>query len=241
MKKYELTVLIPCLNEAVTIGTVIRKAKKCIEENNLNAEILIADNGSTDGSQELARAEGVRVVDVPQRGYGAALIGGTKAAEGEYCIMGDADDSYDFSNLMPYVEKLREGYDLVMGNRFKGGIEEGAMPFLHRYLGTPVLSFIGRILYGNKIGDYNCGMRGYNTERFIDLNLQSPGMEYASEMIIQASLHGYSISEVPTTLSKDGRDREPYLNTWSDGWRHLKLLVSNAKIYISEGRKKSGK
>ena len=227
---FELSVIIPCLNEAETLEKVIRKAQKCIAENNLNAEIVIADNGSTDGSRTIAERCGARVVNVPQRGYGAALIGGTTAALGEYGIMGDADDSYDFSNMMPYVEKLREGYDLVMGNRFKGGIEKGAMPFLHRYLGTPVLSMIGRVLYHNKIGDYNCGRRGFNVEKIIALGLSSPGMEYASDMIIQSSLAGYSIAEVPTTLSVDGRSREPYLNTWSDGWRHLKLLVGNAPL-----------
>lgn len=229
MEQFEFTVLLPCLNEAKTICKVIEKAKKCIEDNALSAEILVADNGSTDGSQELAKAMGARVVIIPQRGYGAALIGGTRAAQGKYCIMGDSDDSYDFSNLMPYAEKLREGYALVMGNRYKGGIQKGAMPFLHRYLGTPVLSFIGRLLYGNKIGDYNCGMRGYNTKMFLDLDLQSTGMEYASEMIVQASVHGYPMTEVPTTLSKAGRDRASHLNTWRDGWRHLKLLLSKTK------------
>ncbi len=232
MMDYEVSVVIPCLNEAETLEIVIKKAQKCLEENQIAGEVLIADNGSTDGSQDIARRCGARVVDVPARGYGAALIGGTNAALGKYCIMGDADDSYDFSDLMPYVLKLREGYDLVMGNRFRGGIEKGAMPFLHRYLGTPVISFLGRLFYHNKIGDFNCGMRGYNRERIQELNLRATGMEYASEMIIQAALHDYKIAEVPTTLSVDGRSRKPYLNTWSDGWRHLKVLLLHTPDWL---------
>ena len=209
----ELTVIMPCLNEAETLEVCINKAIKCMKENSIKGEVLIADNGSTDGSIEIAKKCGARVANIPRKGYGSALIGGTKEAKGKYCIMGDADDSYDFSNLMPYVEKLRQGYDLVMGNRFKGGIEKGAMPFLHKYLGTPVISFLGRLFYKNKIGDFNCGMRGYNTERIKNLNLKSPGMEYASEMIVQCALHDYKIAEVPTTLSVDGRSRDPYLST----------------------------
>ncbi|MGN0246141.1 MAG: glycosyltransferase family 2 protein [Lachnospiraceae bacterium] len=232
MMDYEVSVVIPCLNEAETLEIVIKKAQKCLEENQIAGEVLIADNGSTDGSQDIARRCGARVVDVPARGYGAALIGGINAALGKYCIMGDADDSYDFSDLMPYILKLREGYDLVMGNRFRGGIEKGAMPFLHRYLGTPVISFLGRLFYHNKIGDFNCGMRGYNRERIQELNLRATGMEYASEMIIQAALHDYKIAEVPTTLSVDGRSRKPYLNTWSDGWRHLKVLLLHTPDWL---------
>lgn len=224
-ERFELTVLMPCLNEAETIGRCIDKALKCIHDNNIEGEVLIADNGSDDGSVEIAMNHGARVVHIENKGYGSALIGGTKAAKGIYCIMGDSDDSYDFSDLMPYVDKLREGYGLVMGNRFKGGIEKGAMPFLHRYLGTPVISFIGRLLYRVKIRDFNCGMRGYVTDEIIRLNLASPGMEYASEMIVEAAKHGLMITEVPTTLHKDGRSRKPHLNTWSDGWRHLKILI----------------
>ena len=201
MSELEVSIVIPCLNEAETLEIVIKKALDCMKKNDISGEVLVADNGSTDGSQDIARCCGARVVDVPVRGYGAALIGGTKAALGKYCIMGDADDSYDFSDLMPYILKLREGYDLVMGNRFKGGIEKGAMPFLHRYLGTPVISFLGRLFYHNRIGDFNCGMRGYNCERIKELDLRATGMEYASEMIIQAALHDYRIAEVPTTLS----------------------------------------
>jgi glycosyltransferase involved in cell wall biosynthesis len=221
----ELTILMPCLNEAETLAICINKARKFLTENNVNGEVLIADNGSTDGSQQIARDCGASVVDVPIKGYGAALIGGTQAAEGLYIIMGDADDSYDFLNLMPFVEKLREGYDLVMGNRFKGGIAEGAMPPLHRYLGNPVLSFLGRLFFKSDIGDFHCGLRGYNRERFLALKLHTTGMEYASEMVVQATLHEYRIAEVPTTLKKDGRSRPPHLRSWRDGWRHLKFLL----------------
>lgn len=232
MEDLELTVIMPCLNEAETLEICIKKALKCMKENNINGEVLIADNGSTDGSIEIAERCGARVARIPTRGYGAALIGGTKEAKGKYCIMGDSDDSYDFSNLMPYIEKLREGYELVMGNRFKGGIEKGAMPFLHKYLGTPVISFIGRLFYHNNIGDFNCGMRGYNREKILELNLQTTGMEYASEMIVQSALHGLKIAEVPTTLSVDGRTRAPYLSTWSDGWRHLKFLLLHSPNWL---------
>ncbi len=228
----ELTVIMPCLNEAETLERCIVKAQKCMDENGIDGEVLIADNGSTDGSVKIAENCGARVVHISEKGYGAALRGGTLEAYGKYCIMGDADDSYDFSQLMPYMEKLREGYDLVMGNRFKGGIEQGAMPFLHRYLGTPVISFMGRLFYHNKIGDFNCGMRGYHTERIIELQLKSNGMEYASEMIVESALHHYKIAEVPTTLSVDGRSREPYLSTWSDGWRHLKFLLMHSPDWL---------
>ncbi len=221
----ELTILMPCLNEAETLEICIKKAKKSLEENSIKGEVLIADNGSTDGSQEIARRNGARVVDVPIKGYGSALIEGTKQAKGKYIIMGDADDSYDFSNIMPFVEKLREGYELVMGNRFKGGIEKGAMPWSHKYIGTPVISFIGRLFYKSNIGDFNCGMRGYDREAILKLDLKTTGMEYASEMIVQSTLNGIKIAEVPTTLKKDGRTRKPHLKSFQDGWRHLKFLL----------------
>ena len=221
----ELTILMPCLNEAETLQTCIEKAKRYLEESGVKGEVLISDNGSTDGSQEIAKRLGARVADAPERGYGAALIAGTKAARGKYVIMGDADDSYDFLHLDPFVEKLREGYDLVMGNRFKGGIEKGAMPPLHRYLGNPVLSFIGRLFYSSKIGDFHCGLRGYDRERMLSLELQTTGMEYASEMVVRSTLAGFKITEVPTTLKKDGRSRPPHLRSFSDGWRHLKFLL----------------
>ena len=221
----ELTILMPCLNEAETLAICINKAKTFLETSGVSGEILIADNGSTDGSQQIARENGARVVDVQERGYGSALRGGTAASRGKYVIMGDADDSYDFLHLMPFVEKLREGYELVMGNRFLGGIEKGAMPFLHRYLGNPVLSFLGRILYKNNIGDFHCGLRGYDREAILRLNLRTTGMEYASEMVVMASLNHLKVTEVPTTLKPDGRSHEPHLRTFRDGWRHLKFLL----------------
>lgn len=224
-KEIELTVLMPCLNEAETLEICINKAKSFLKENNVTGEVLIADNGSSDGSQEIAIKNGARVVNIPEKGYGSALRGGSSQAYGKYVIMGDADDSYDFSNLMPFLEKLREGYELVMGNRFRGGIEKGAMPPLHKYLGNPVLSFVGRIFYPSEIKDFHCGLRGYRREAIENLNLQTTGMEYASEMVVQSTLHKLRMIEVPTTLAPDGRSRPPHLRSWSDGWRHLKFLM----------------
>lgn len=221
----ELTILMPCLNEAETLAVCIEKAHSFIKQNNIVGEVVIADNGSTDGSIEIAESLGVRVVHVPMRGYGAALQKGIEEAKGEFVIMGDSDDSYDFSNLMPYVEQLRAGYDLVMGNRFKGGIAKGAMPFLHKYLGNPVLSFLGRLFFKIPVGDFHCGLRGFRRDTALSLGLTTPGMEYASELVVRMALAGGSIKEVPTTLSKDGRSRPPHLNTWQDGWRHLRFLL----------------
>lgn len=233
----ELTILMPCLNERLTLGTCIEKANGFLEKHGVSGEIVIGDNGSTDGSIELAKSLGARVVNVPERGYGSALIGGINAAKGKYIIMGDSDDSYDFSRLMLHVEKLREGYDLVMGNRFRGGIEKGAMPFLHRYLGNPVLSFIGRLFFRTAIKDFHCGLRGFNRERMLSINLECPGMEFASEMVVKSILNNFKVTEVPTTLSKDGRDRPPHLNTWTDGWRHLRflLLYSPSWLFLYPG------
>ena len=228
----ELTILMPCLNEAETLAICIRKAKKFLSENNIDGEVLISDNGSTDGSQDIAKAEGARVVSTDIKGYGSALINGTKNAYGKYVIMGDADDSYDFLHLMPFVEKLREGYDLVMGDRFAGGIEEGAMPWSHKYIGNPVLSFIGRLFYKSKIRDFHCGLRGYNRESMLNLHLQTTGMEYASDMVVKSELNGLKIAEVPTTLSKDGRSRPPHLRSFRDGWRHLKFLLMYAPNWL---------
>ncbi|WP_410005962.1 glycosyltransferase family 2 protein [Aequorivita nionensis] len=221
----ELSVVMPCLNEAETLAICIEKAQKFFQRENINGEVIIADNGSTDGSQEIAKSLNATVVNIPQKGYGSALRGGIEAADGTYIIMGDADDSYDFSNLMPYVLKLREGFDLVMGNRFKGGIKKGAMPFLHKYLGNPVLSFIGRLFFKSTIGDFHCGLRGFSKEAYYKMELKTTGMEFASEMIVKASLKNLKIAEVPTILSPDGRSRPPHLNTWRDGWRHLRFLV----------------
>jgi len=221
----ELTVVMPCLNEAETVATCVRKAVKCIADNGISGEVVVADNGSTDGSQQLAEDAGARVVPVADKGYGNALMGGILAARGEYIIMGDADDSYDFTNLMPFIEELRKGNDLVMGNRFKGGIEPGAMPPLHRYLGNPVLSFVGRLFFRSKIGDFHCGLRGFRKDSAIKLGLQATGMEFASEMVVKATLARQRITEVPTTLKKDGRSRPPHLRSWRDGWRHLRFLL----------------
>ncbi len=231
-QEIELTILMPCLNEAETLEVCINKAKSFLEKSGVKGEILIADNGSTDGSVEIAERCGARVEHVPVKGYGAALIGGCKAAKGKYVIMGDADDSYDFLNLMPFVEKLREGYELVMGNRFKGGIAKGAMPPLHRYLGNPVLSFIGRLFFPSDIGDFHCGLRGYEREAMLKLDLHTTGMEYASEMVVKATMYGLKMAEVPTTLSPDGRSRAPHLRSFRDGWRHLKFLLLHSPNWL---------
>jgi glycosyltransferase involved in cell wall biosynthesis len=221
----ELTILMPCLNEARTLPACIGKARAFVERTGINAEILISDNGSTDGSQELADRHGARVVHAPERGYGAALIAGIQSAKGQFVVMADADDSYDFSQLDEFVAALRNGADLVMGNRFKGGIAPGAMPPLHRYLGNPVLSRLGRIFFSADIRDFHCGLRGFSRDAVLQLGLVSPGMEFATEMVAKAALAGYNIQEVPTTLQPDGRDRPPHLRTWRDGWRHLLFML----------------
>ena len=233
----ELTVLMPCLNEAQTLASCIRKARTCIDRLGLTAEVLIADNGSTDGSQQLAQAAGARVIAVPERGYGAALYHGAMHARGRFIIMGDADDSYDFSNLDGFVEQLREGADLVMGNRFLGGVRPGAMPWKNRYIGNPALSTIGRLFFRSPAGDFHCGLRGFSREAFDRMELQTTGMEFASEMVIKATLLGLRIAEVPTTLDKDGRDRPPHLRPWRDGWRHLRfmLLYSPRWLFLYPG------
>ena len=221
----ELTILMPCLNEAATVGGCIAKARGFLERTGIEGEVLIADNGSNDGSRQLAERAGARVVDAPTRGYGAALAAGIAAARGRYVIMGDADDSYDFSQLDGFVARLREGHPLVMGNRFRGGIRAGAMPLLHRYLGNPVLSFVGRLLFHTRVGDFHCGLRGFDREAVRSLHLRTTGMEFASELVVKAALAGWRIAEVPTTLSPDGRGRPPHLRTWRDGWRHLRFLL----------------
>ncbi|MFW5881430.1 MAG: glycosyltransferase family 2 protein [Roseicyclus sp.] len=228
----ELTILMPCLNEAETIEACIRKARVYLARSGIDGEIVIADNGSTDGSQDIAEALGARVVPVPVRGYGAALGAGIRAARGRFIIMGDSDDSYDFSDLDAFVEKLRAGYDLVMGNRFRGGIAKNAMPPLHRYLGNPVLSLIGRVLYQAPVGDFHCGLRGFSRDAVLGLKLDTPGMEFASEMVMKATIMGLRIAEVPTTLSPDGRSRPPHLRSWRDGWLHLKLLLTFAPRWL---------
>jgi glycosyltransferase involved in cell wall biosynthesis len=221
----ELSVVMPCLNEAQTLGTCIRKAQASFDRMGIAGEVVVADNGSTDGSQGIAEDLGARVVPVAERGYGSALRGGIAAARGRWVIMGDADDSYDFSDLEPFVRRLREGYELVNGNRFKGGIRPGAMPWLHRRLGNPVLSFVGRRLYGTPCGDIYCGLRGFDREKVARLDIRSAGMEFAIEMVVKATMKGLRVTEVPTTLSPDAEDREPHLRTWRDGWRSIRLLM----------------
>lgn len=222
----ELTILMPCLNEARTVGACVAKAMRFLTEHGIRGEIIVADNGSTDGSQAIARNLGARVVPVRIRGYGAALAAGVAAARGEFIIMGDSDDSYDFLALAPFVEKLREGYDLVVGNRFKGGIAPGAMPFSHRYIGNPLLTAIGRqFFHCGACGDFYCGIRGFRAAAIRRLGLQSRGMEYALEMIVKAGMHGLRVTEVPATLSPDGRDRAPHLRRYRDGWRSLRLYL----------------
>lgn len=225
VKTLELTVLMPCLNEARTLARCITAAQNFICVSGIHGEVVVADNGSTDNSREIAAECGARVVCVAERGYGAALIAGISAAQGRYVIMGDADLSYDFSSLTAFVERLRAGADLVIGNRFQGGIEPGAMPFLHRYLGNPALSYIGRLFFSIPIGDFHCGLRGFRRNRFISLGLVTTGMEFASEMVAKAALAGLRIEQVPTTLRKDDRGRAPHLRTWRDGWRHLLFML----------------
>jgi glycosyltransferase involved in cell wall biosynthesis len=225
LRALELTVLMPCLNEAETVATCVRKAREFLARTNIEGEVVVADNGSTDGSQELAREAGARVVAIANRGYGSALLGGIQAARGRFVIMADSDDSYDFSALDAFVERLRAGDTMVIGHRFRGGIRPGAMPFLHRYLGNPVLSFVGRLFFSSKIGDFHCGLRGVDRAAALQLGLRSPGMEFASEMIVKAALAGWRIGEVPTVLSPAGRSRPPHLRSWRDGWRHLRFLL----------------
>jgi len=221
----ELTILMPCLNEAETLAACIDKARRFLREKRIAGEILVADNGSTDGSQSIARRKGARVVQVHPKGYGSALQGGIKAARGKYVVMGDADDSYDFYRLSPFVQRLREGFDLVMGNRLRGRVAPGAMPWLHRYVGNPLLSGLGRLFFRSKIGDFHCGLRAFKKESIERLSLQTTGMEFASEMVVKASLFGLKVTEVPTDLHRSSRSRPPHLRTWRDGWRHLRFLL----------------
>jgi glycosyltransferase involved in cell wall biosynthesis len=233
----EISIVMPCLNEAETLATCIQKAQRAIAAQGLAAEIVIADNGSTDGSQVIAKALGARVISVARRGYGSALIGGIDAAQGRIVIMGDADDSYDFAAIAPMIEKLRAGHDLVIGNRFLGGIESGAMPWSHRWIGNPILTLISRIFFHTPVGDAHCGLRGLRKEAYERMKLRATGMEFASEMVIKASLKGMRIAEVPVTLRPDGRSRPPHLRTWRDGWRHLRfmLLFSPRWLFLYPG------
>jgi glycosyltransferase involved in cell wall biosynthesis len=221
----ELTILMPCLNEAETVATCVRKAAGFLARTGIAGEVLVADNGSSDGSIELACIAGARVVHVAQKGYGSALRGGIEAARGRFVIMADADDSYDFSQLDAFVDELRAGNTMVIGHRFRGGIRPGAMPLLHRYFGNPLLSFAGRLFFSSRIGDFHCGLRGVERNAALKLGLRAPGMEFASEMIVKATLAGWRIAEVPAVLSPAGRSRRPHLRSWRDGWRHLRFLL----------------
>jgi glycosyltransferase involved in cell wall biosynthesis len=233
----EVSIVMPCLNEAETLAACIKKAQSALNQNNVHGEIIIADNGSTDGSPMIAARLGARVMHVATKGYGSALMGGITGARGKYIIMGDADDSYDFTALAPFLTKLRQGYDLVMGNRFKGGILSGAMPPLHRYFGNPILTGIGRLFFRSPCGDFHCGLRGFSKDAALKMDLRATGMEFASEMVVKATLFNMKIGEVPTTLSPDGRSRPPHLRSWRDGWRHLRflLLYSPRWLFLNPG------
>ncbi len=233
-QEVEFTILMPCLNEAQTLKTCIVKAYEGLAAAQVSGEVLIADNGSTDHSPEIAEREGARVVYVSKRGYGAALLAGIQSAKGEYVIMGDSDDSYDWSKIQSFVEYLHAGYDVVMGTRLKGTILPNAMPPLHRWLGNPVLTFIGNVLFGTRISDYHCGMRGFKRASVLQINLHTPGMEFATEFVAKAALHRLKMTEVPITYYPDGRSRRPHLRTWQDGWRHLSfmLLLSPTWIFL---------
>ena len=221
----ELSVVMPCLNEAATVGICVKKAIDALERHGIRGEVIVADNGSTDGSQEIARDFGARVLPVERRGYGSALQSGIAAARGRFVLMGDADDTYDFLQLEEFVAKLREGYDLVMGNRFQGKILPGAMPALHRYLGNPVLTGLGRLFFKSQVGDFHCGLRAFRKDAIEQLGLRTMGMEFASEMVVKAAAFGLRVTEIPTTLAPDRRERAPHLRTWRDGWRHLRFLL----------------
>lgn len=228
----EVSFVIPCLNEEKTLPIAIGFAKEAINALGTPCEIVVADNGSTDRSIDIAQQLGARVVPVEDKGYGNALIGGIQAANGQFIVMGDADGTYDFREIIPFIQKLREGFDLVMGSRLKGTIHQNAMPFLHRYLGTPVLTFLIKIFFHLPISDCNCGMRAFSKAAFERMNMVSGGMEFASEMLIKAGLLKLRVAEIPCSLLKDTRERAPHLKTWRDGWRHLKFILSFASKYL---------
>jgi glycosyltransferase involved in cell wall biosynthesis len=230
--EFEISVIMPCLNEARTVGRCVDKALQSLQKLDARGEVVVADNGSTDGSQEIAREHGARVIEVARKGYGHALRAGIQAARGRYIVMGDADDSYDFTALEPFVEQLRAGYDLVMGNRFRGGILPGAMPWLHRYVGNPVLTGILNLFFRTPIGDAHCGLRAFRKDSYAKLGLASAGMEFASEMVVKASVSGQKITEVPIVLHPDGRDRPPHLRSFRDGWRNLRFMLICTPLYL---------
>ncbi|MDD2921691.1 MAG: glycosyltransferase family 2 protein [Anaerolineales bacterium] len=230
--KIEVSVVMPCLNEERTVGICVKKALDSLKKGKVKGEVIVADNGSADRSVEIAESLGARVVRIEQKGYGNALCGGFEAARGKYIIMVDADDSYDLENLMPFIEKLREGYDLVMGNRFKGGIKKGAMPWHHRYIGNPILSFLGKLFFETPANDFHCGLRGFTKETIEKMDLQTTGMELASEIVIKSSILEMKVCEVPTILFPDGRDRPPHLRSFRDGWRHLRFLLMYSPTWL---------
>ena len=235
--KKELSIVLPCLNEELTVGACVSKAVNFLKKHKINGEVLVADNGSNDQSIKFAKRAGARVVNIEKKGYGSALRGGFEAAQGKFIIMADADDSYDLVNLMPFLERLREGYELVMGNRFKGGIKKGAMPWHHRYIGNPILSFLGKLFFKTPANDFHCGLRGFTKTAVEKRNLQTTGMELASEIVIKSSILGMNVCEIPTTLSPDGRNRAPHLRSFRDGWRHLRFLLiySPAWLFLYPG------
>jgi glycosyltransferase involved in cell wall biosynthesis len=230
--EFEISVIMPCLNEARTVGRCVDKALRALQQLGARGEVVVADNGSTDGSQEIAREHGARVIEVARKGYGHALRAGIQAARGRYIVMGDSDDSYDFTALEPFVEQLRAGYDLVMGNRFRGGILPGAMPWLHRYVGNPVLTGVLNLFFRTPIGDAHCGLRAFRKDSCVKLGLASAGMEFASEMVVKASVSGQKITEVPIVLHPDGRDRPPHLRSFQDGWRHLRYMLMSTPTFL---------
>jgi glycosyltransferase involved in cell wall biosynthesis len=227
-----ITIILPCLNEAETLPRCIQKSQKSISKSGFSGEVLVSDNGSTDGSQQIAISMGARLVEVEEKGYGAALLGAIGEANSDYIVMGDADDSYALDDIEEFIKKLDDGYDLVMGNRFLGGIEPGAMPWLHKHVGNPLLSWLGRLLFKVPIRDFHCGLRAFRADSILSLNLKAIGMEFASEMVVKASLNGLKIAEVPTTLKPDGRSRAPHLRTWRDGWRHLVFLLAASPRWL---------
>ena len=228
----ELSIILPCLNEAETLHTVLDKCFQSLDQLGVVGEVIVADNGSSDESLNIVGNSAAKLVQVTSRGYGAALLGGIASARGEFVIMGDADDSYALDDLGLFLKSLKSGNDLVVGNRFQGGIAKGAMPWLHKFIGNPILSWFGRLFFKIPIGDFHCGLRGFKTDSIRNLGLTSLGMEFASEMIVKASLAGLKIAEVPTTLKPDGRSRAPHLRTWRDGWRHMIFLLAASPRWL---------
>lgn len=231
----KISVVMPCLNEAETLATCIRKAQNALSELAIPGELVIADNGSTDGSQNVAQDLGARVVEIKEKGYGCALRGGMRAALGEWIIIGDADDSYDFSSIAPFVERLEQGDELVMGCRMPRGhgrIMKGAMPWTHRWIGNPILTFLGRLFFKSQANDFHCGLRALTKTAFFRMNLHSTGMEFASEMVMKATFAGLRVTDVPITLHKDGRSRAPHLRSWRDGWRHLRFMLLHCPLWL---------